>query len=56
MIMMQFVQDEALQHRLFIWDELRTLREFVQDEAFDHKAIHTRRTPDAQGIRPGRSI
>ena len=53
---MQFVQDEALQHKLFIRNELRTLREPVQDDAFEHKAIHPRQTPNAEGIRPGRSI
>ena len=37
-IMMQFVQDEALNHKLFIQNEIQTLRKLVQDEASEHKA------------------
>ena len=54
-MIMQFVQDEALQHKLFIRNELRTLRESVQDNVFEQEAIHSRRTPNAEGTRPGRS-
>ena len=51
---MQFVQDEALQQKLFIQNELRTLREFVQDKASEHEAIHAGQFPNDHAIRPGR--
>ena len=57
-MIMQFVQNEALQHKLFIRNELWTVREFVQDqvqdEASEQKAIHSRQTSNAQGICPRR--
>ena len=35
MIMMQFVQDEALNHKLFVQKEPRTLTESVQEEELE---------------------